>query len=381
MNPPTMKTTLVAWLTALIVALAGCATPERAPEQPPVDVAPSTWRQVERDIAAASNAATGPARNYAHGLMDSWRSRVRQRTETDFIPWFSGYWTQQWLAIRVAWYQLSSGGGSDPVTRRLASYLQQQYHDRVLEPVSREVDPDDVRRQATTLYVKLLAEQFQAIPRRYAVPRDQFDRRLKEIPAIALSPARNASLYQIIHADPLAALPAWVALHEQMRLAAAGAPAESRVSPVAKRASEKLIARLAASGGASAAAAAVGGVAGVVISLGAAGFGAFAHHSERPQMEALLRENLDAALDDMWRSLIDDSASGVMAGVDHLAGRIEASLAEPLTDASDAGDDECAEPGSCDESDEATAIDEFNELDASDASNERGAAGEGAADQ
>ena len=99
---------------------------------------------------------------------------------------------------------------------------------------------------------------------------------------------------------------------------------------MAKRASEKLMARLATSGGASAAAAAVGGVAGMVISLGSLGFGAIAHANERPQMEAQLREHLGAALDDMWHAQMLDPASGVMAGVSYLSGQIEGSLAQTV---------------------------------------------------
>jgi hypothetical protein len=319
---------------ALMVVLAGCATRDRAPAlAPPVQIPESTWRQVDSDIGAASAAATGPAMNDARGSMERWRGLVRKRTEADFIPWFTGYWTQQWLAMKVAWYKLSAEEGTDPAAR-LAAYLQEQYHDRVLEPVVKEIDPDVVRGQATKRYVQLLARQLQEIPRRYGVPVDQFDRRIKDIPAIAPDPAHRASLYEIVHTDPLARLPAYVALVAQIRKAAGGTgtgPSDARISPVAKRVSEKLMARLATSGGASAAAAAVGGVPGVMISLGAAGFGAVALEKERPEMEAQLRENLNAALDDMWLRLVEDPTTGVMAEVHYLSEQIEGSLAQTLT--------------------------------------------------
>ncbi len=327
---------------ALTVALVGCAVSDRAPDRtppvqiPPVQISEITWWQVDSDINAASLAATGLAKDYARGSMESWRSRIHQRTEADFIPWFTGYWTQQWLVIKMAWYKLSAGEGTDLTVERLAAYLQEQYYDRVLNPVAREIDPDLVRGQATKRYVQFLGEQLQGIPRRYGVPPDQFDRRLKDIPAIALAPppAHGASLYQIVHAEPIAGLPAYGALIAQIRKDAGGAGAgatDSRISPVAKRASEKLAAKLATSGGASAAAIALGGVAGAMISLAAAGFGAIAHENDRPEMEAQLRENLNAAVDDMWFSLMEDRTTGVMAGVYHISGQIEGSLAKILT--------------------------------------------------
>ena len=331
---------LRALLVALLVALAGCATPERPPDQVPlpvhVPVPESTWWQVDSDIGDASLAAKESARDYARVAMDNWMSLVQKRTEADFIPWFTGYWTQQWLAIKVAWYKLSAEEGTDPTVMRLAAYLQEQYHDRVLEPVAREIDPDVVREQATKLYVQLLGEQLQAIPLHYGVPSDQFDRRIKNIPAIALAhqSAPSASLYQIVHADPITRLPAYEALIAQIRKDAGSTgagPSDARISPVAKQASEKLVARLITSGGASAAAAVVGGIPGAMISLGAAGLGAIEHESERPKLEALLRENLDPVLEDMWLDLVEDPATGVMAGVDHLSRQIEGSLDKTVT--------------------------------------------------
>lgn len=322
---------------AFVLSLVGCTSQERAPDlAPPVHVSEGTWREIDNDISAASLAAKEPARKYAHDSMERWRDRIQKRTDDDFIPWFTDYWTQQWLAMKVAWYKLSAEEETDPTVKRLAAYLQEQYRDRVLEPVAKEISPDEIKGQATKLYIQGLREKLQDLPQRYGVPSNQFDRRTKDIPAIALGPysANNASLYQIVHADPITKLPAYVALINQICNAPGGAglaPSDSRISPVAKRASEKLLDRLATGGGASAAAALVGGVAGVAISLGAAGYGAAKHEKDRPKMEAQLRENLNAALDDMYRELLEDPARGVMAGVHSVSGQIEGSLAKTFT--------------------------------------------------
>jgi len=324
-------------MVALLVALAGCAAPGHPPDlTPPVRVSERTWLLVDSDIGAASTAAKESARNYARGPMEKWRNLVHERTEADFIPWFTGYWTQQWLAIKVAWFKLSAEKGTDPAVKRLAAYLQEQYHDRVLAPVAKEIDPDLVREQATKLYVQFLGKQLQGIPQRYGVPSDQFDQRIRGVPAIALSPhpAQSASLYQIAHADPITKLPAYVALIAQIRKDAGGAgvePSDTRISPVAERASKEMEAKLATSGGASAAAAVVGGVPGMIISMGAVGFGAIEHENERPKMEAQLRENLTPVLDDMWRNMMEDPVTGVMAGVHHISEQIKGGLAKTLT--------------------------------------------------
>ena len=57
-------------IVALMVVLAGCATPDRIPRlTPPVQITEETWRQVDSDIVAASCTATVPAKNYARGSM------------------------------------------------------------------------------------------------------------------------------------------------------------------------------------------------------------------------------------------------------------------------------------------------------------------------
>ncbi|RJG14306.1 hypothetical protein D3879_01695 [Pseudomonas cavernicola] len=324
-------------IVVLMVALAGCATPDRAPDlTPPVLISENTWRQVDRDIVAASLAATGSVKNYARRSMESWRDRVYQRNEAEFIPWFTSYWTQQWLTIKVAWYKASTGAETDPAASRLATYLQEQYHDRVLEPVAKEIDPDAVMELAMKLYVQLLDKQFQGIAQRYGVPLDQFDRRLKDIPAIALAPppAHSASLYQILHADPIDSLPAYVALVDRIRNAAGGTgagPSDASISSLAKRTSEKLEATLVPRGAASAAAAAVGEVAGMMISIAAAGFSAILHENERPEMVEQLRVILNVALNDEWRSLMENPATGVMGGVNYLSGQIEGNLTKTVT--------------------------------------------------
>lgn len=316
-------------LAALIVALAGCATPIREPLPPPAPpVAESVWREVDRDIGAASETAAGAAGRFARDRMEQWKHLILNKHETDFIPWFSSYWTQQWLTIKVAWYKLSTGESDDPAVSQLAAYLQTQYQERVLAPVARSIAPENIRGQATRFYVLRLSEQLDAIPPRYGIAPFQFDQHLRTIPAISLgaSPEHVASLYQLSRSRPIDELPAYIALRKQTARTSGDAvstPSATHVSPVARRASEKLMTRLAISSGTSAASALAGGIAGAVISLGAAGIGIVLHESERGYQEAQLRESLNAALDEMWQALMDDPQRGVMAEIYHIADQIE----------------------------------------------------------
>ncbi|UVE19634.1 hypothetical protein NVV93_09790 [Pseudomonas sp. LS44] len=316
-------------LVALMVALVGCATADRPPD---VVVSEYTWRQVDSDIGAASDAAAAQAEKYALDFMESWMDLVYKRTDDDFIPWFSSYWTRQWLSMKVAWYRVSADGDKDSAVNRLSIYLQEQYQDRVLEPVSEQIDPDDVMQKTTSFYVLRLGEQLQVIPQRYGVPPEQFDQRLNQIPAIALTqPAYSASLYQVVHADPLDELQAYDALIERI-LTTPGGPgawaSNEGIASMAKHTSETLEAELTASSAASALGALVGRVAGSVISLGVAGFTALTRENERPATEARLRKNINAAFDEEWLNLMRNRETGVLAGVYYLSGQIEVGLGQ-----------------------------------------------------
>lgn len=330
--PRPAMSNLRALVVALLVVLAGCATPKPPPAPPPVVIAESTWRQIDSDIVAVSQDAKEQATKHARAAMQDWRNLVYQRTDTEFIPWFSGYWTRQWLGMKVTWYQLSAGGEKELVAERLALYLQEQYHDRVLQPVAREVDPERVTEQATKLYVWVLGELLQRIPPRYGVPLDQFDRRLQDIPAIALAPppTHSASLKDIVHAEPLGRLPAYVALASRIHDARGGAAiwsADAGISAVAKQTSERLASDLTIRGVASAISSVAGRAAGAVISLATAGFSAMKSENERPDMEAQLKKSLNAAFDEEWLDLMHNPDTGVLAGVHYLSGQIEGSLA------------------------------------------------------
>jgi len=323
---------LRALIIAMLVILAGCtSTPKPAPAA--VHISSETWHQVDQEILAASKTATTPARHYAIQTMDSWMDSVYKRTESDFIPWFTGYWTQQWLTVKVSWYKVSRSKDEPTAAQRLDGYLQEQYHERVLDPVSREIDPDAVTAQATAYYIQLLGQQLPPIAQRYNIPADQFAAHLNSIPAIALAPpaASEASLYQLTKAEPLAKMPAYMALIDQIHRAATGPEAgrpDAGISSVAIHSSEKLEASLAPRGAASAVAAVAGRVAGLMISVGTIGIGALAHQSQRAEMEEQMRSSLYSALNEKKRSLIDNPQFGVLAGVYYVAGQIEGRLGD-----------------------------------------------------
>jgi len=314
----------------LLLAITGCAGKRSPPPPPPAVLDPATWQRLDQELIEASVGAAGSANDYARRSMRVWKEQVQQRTEQDFIPWFTGYWTQQWLTMKVAWYKLDSGEGREPAEKRLALYLQEQYHDRVIEPVAEQINPEGIRDRACELYVQLLGQQLPAIIQRYHAAPEAFSQRLNRIPAINLGPpsARNATLYQLLRAKSLEQQPAWLALREHLHKQASKGPGKTDVSlsSVANNASEKLGATLAPRGIASAVASAVGKVAGAMISIAATGYGIMTHNRDQPEMVEQLRVILNVALNQEWQELMENRQSGALAEVYYLSGQVEDSL-------------------------------------------------------
>ena len=322
-----------ALVVAALFLFAGCSTSARAPVTAPraVVVSAHTWQQIDREILSASQQATDQVKLFARGSMEHWRTRIYQQTEENFIPWFSSYWTQEWLSMKVSWYTISAGGEQDASAKRLAAYLLEQYQEKVLAPVAVEVDPDAILAQATAFYAQLMAQQMPLIAQRHGVPIAQLNARLQKIPAIALGPppARDASLFKVISTEPLDTLPAYAALIDKIHTDGGTkgiSSTDAAMAPVAKRASQRIEAEMAPRGAASAVAAAAGKLAGAMISVGVAGIRAIIQANDRPDSEALIRSSLGNTFDKAWLKLLQNPTTGVMAGTLHMAGHVEGSL-------------------------------------------------------
>lgn len=323
------------------LTLVGCATPpvkQAKPSQPAIEISDATWQLINRDIHTENLVAKSVAVGFARREMEEWRQRVQNRAESHFIPWYSGYMTQQWLTTKVAWYTLSSGTDGPGPEDRLASYIQEQYYTRVLAPVAEHIDPLALPGNASKRYVQHLRQQLRLLPERHGIPELQFQQRLREIPAIHLnvSTAPEASLYDLVHSDPIDNLPPYAALlqriHESGRREGLGL-SKTRISPVARRVSEQLVEQLAIKGGTGAASTVMGKVAGSVFSLGVSAISFIWHQARREDIEIGLRQTLDTAMDDMWAILVDSPDSSVTSGIYHLFEQIDGSLPQTFSHA------------------------------------------------
>ncbi len=324
-------------IAAFSLTLGGCSSTPIGSE-PPASVRPrisaGTWLEVDEEIWGVSRLAANASKAYARGAMDEWMQKVRQRTEAAFVPWYLDYWTQQWVSVKLAWYELGREEGDVPAAERLAAYLHEEYQSRVLQPVAQQVDPRLIRDEASAMYVQLMSEKIRGLANRHLIPPGEFHRRLEAIPAIDIAgdPGSSASLAGLVDGGRFTASPAYVALIRVLDgrgADVAGDDTSDELHPVARIAADKLADTVAVRGGAAAAAAVVGGPAGALISVGAFGWGAYEYERDKPELERRLRDSLDSALKDIWRYMAEDPNTGVTAPVHHMSTRIERGVSVP----------------------------------------------------
>ena len=320
--------------------LAGCAAgpPRDAPREPPVT--PATWERVRDATRSASVSAADEASAGARSDVAQWVIRIRARTDTEFVPWATSYWTHQWLALKLAWYRRDDTAADADATQRLVAYLQDKYRDSVLEPVARETHPRQIAERAATRYARALAARLDALAARYAVPRAALDEWLAGVPAIEVPP--GASLRDVVRSDDLGELAAYRSLVAEACGDAGATGLAGRgeaVHAVAQCTASRLSTVLAVRGGA-AAASLLGGVPGLVVGAGLTAWDAADYERQRPALEAALRADLDEALGSVHRELLQDPDHGVLVPVSHIAATVAAALGDEPTEPPPAAEDE-----------------------------------------
>jgi hypothetical protein len=323
---------LIAFALPLVVGslLGGCATaPARIEPHAPRQsaVAPETWLQMGAATRAAAADAERATRASARAALDHWAERVRGRTEAEFIPWATGYWTHQWLELRLAWYRAQAPAGEDG-TDRLAAYLAERYREMVLDPVARDTSPAQIANEATRRFLQDLAAQVNVLAARFDLPDTALMRWLDDVPAITDPP--GASLGELIQRGDVVEHVAYRALVASTCGATDRVDAYPLSRPMqaaASRAADRLATALAVRGSATAASV-LGGVPGLVIGMGITAWDASTYAQERSALESALRSDLEDMLEEARRTLYEDPSRGVLAPVFHIAANLAAALPE-----------------------------------------------------
>ena len=124
------------------------------------------WRGVDRAVVTALTAAHTSAETTASTRLDSWIRCLMQRADSDFLPWYFGYWNQQALGLKTVcyWAAHELGFSQQAAGERITCEIQKQFARRVLRPEIAQLELETIARESLQAYVNELGPRLAAIP-------------------------------------------------------------------------------------------------------------------------------------------------------------------------------------------------------------------------
>jgi hypothetical protein len=106
------------------------------------------WTAVNQEVRGVFVQEGGKAETHARQAVREWTAELRKRAETDFIPWYFGYFNQQAMALRAAGHFLMDTtaaecltGPQDDARSKMERYIADAFMSRVLQPGSGTTAP------------------------------------------------------------------------------------------------------------------------------------------------------------------------------------------------------------------------------------------------
>jgi hypothetical protein len=340
------------WVTLLVLVLLATALLAGRYLQPPttgwawldaertlsVEV-PVDWAGVDGEIRRVFSEARDRAHATARARLDAWHAELMGRVEGDFLPWYFGFWNQEWRDLKAAGYLAADWAGFTDAETAMMADFRDAFAARVMPPAETQLRMEAIARAALTAYLSHARERLPDIPAEYGVPRDDWQQHLAHI-GLQLQQASTqdeqvpTSLKGLVAVG--AAGTAAAVLRGGSALSRVGAAAGRLVPRAGATAGEgalvagSLRARVARTGGRQAAKSGgrVGGrVLGIAALVGFLAWDAYDYARTEAELRPKLRARLGAYLRMVTERMLADPANGVLAPVREVEGRVHEQLA------------------------------------------------------
>lgn len=341
------------WSTLLVLVLLGSAFVAGRYLQPPGSewpwldedrtftvAVPVDWSEVDGEIQQVFSEARDRARMTARTRLDAWHAELMGRVESDFLPWYFGFWNQEWRDLKAAGYLAADWAGLKDAEDAMMSDFRDAFAARVMPPGETQLRMEAIAREALGVYLAHAREELPDIPKEYGVPREDWQEHLA---SIGLQLQQTATQDEQVPTT-LKGLVAFgaagttaVILRSGSALRRVGAAA-GRWSPrAAVGAGETALVgtalrgRVARTGGRQAAKTGgrVGGrILGVAALAGFLAWDVYDYRRTEAELRPKLRQRLDAYLRQVSERMLADPETGVLAPVYEVQGHVHQQLTD-----------------------------------------------------
>jgi len=333
-----LATLAAALLAGRYLAPPGTAWSWNDPDRTFTVEAPVDWSGVDADIRRVFSEARDRAQATARARLDAWHAKLMGRVEGDFLPWYFGFWNQEWRDLKAAGYLAADWVGLADARAAMIADFRDAFAARVMPPAETQLRMEAIAREALTVYLSHAREQLPDISDKYHVPRDDWQQHLAQI-GLQLQEAATqdeqvpTTLKGLVTVG--AAGTTAVLLRGGSAFRRVGATA-GRLVPRAGAAGETALVgaglrgQVARTGGRQAAKTGtrVGGrVLGLAALAGFLAWDAYDYASTEAELRPKLRDRLGAYLQAVSRRMLADPAQGVLAPVNEVEHRVRDQLA------------------------------------------------------
>ena len=156
------------------------------------------WSAVDKSVRDVFMRAGTKAEAYAKQAVHEWTNDLRRRAETDFIPWYFGYWNQQAMALRAIGFHLMNTpaaeglfGKQPEANKQIEDMVEKAFVSRVLQPATAQLKIEALTRDAVTVYLDALNEGLKAVQADYNISEQDWGRYVEGLAGTILAVEGN----------------------------------------------------------------------------------------------------------------------------------------------------------------------------------------------
>jgi hypothetical protein len=289
---------------------------------------PPVYNELDKAVEEALDKARADARQYALSQLDKWDKELRERVDSDFLPWYFSYWNTQIRGAKALYYGAIHWVDSDQpsAAEENTQEFQAQFSARVLQPQTSQKLLERIQAATLERYLHNLRSLVADIPKRYNVSPADWENYMAEISqqSSVIEAGRNVpitlkALYASTAAGTVVLAGKIIGAFEGKALAGVGSKLGGKIAA-------KATAKLAAKTGGKVAAKVGGKFLGPIIGVGIIIWDVWDHASTVAENKPILRQSIYSYLDEMKLSLLDDPETGVMSPVDQMEKQFRKSM-------------------------------------------------------
>ena len=152
--------------------------------------APVDWAGVDAEIRKVFREAREKARTRARERLDTWHAELMDRVDREFLPWYFGFWRQQWRDLKAVGYLAADWAGAGDARTAMMDDFRDAFALRVMPPGETQMRMESIARDVLEVYLGHARGHLGRIPREYGVPRDDWQQHLAHI-GLQLTRART----------------------------------------------------------------------------------------------------------------------------------------------------------------------------------------------